>query len=345
MYYLGVDYHKAFSYCTIMDERGKVVKHGRMENNSEGVKRFMEGTGGKVTGVMEATRNWTLMYDWLEGEIEGVKLAHPLKVKAIAEAKIKTDKIDSKTLAHLLRCDLLPEAYVPTKEARYIRQVLRQRIFYVRVQTMLKNRIKGIVDKHPEIGKAPTDGIFGKKGTEWLKRIEIPDIDKKIIESDIELLGSVKERISKSDRYIEELGKKNILVKYLMSIPGIGKFFALLLCHEIDDINRFRDDKKLHAYAGLVPSTYASGNRVMHGHITKQGNKWIRWAMVEAVWPAIRKDGELRFFYNRLKAKKGANCAKVATAKRLLTIVYRILKDRRYYKVRGCPDIFLAVSQ
>jgi len=129
-----------------------------------------------------------------------------------------------------------------------------------------------------------------------------------------------------------------------MSIPGIGIFFVVLLCHEIDDISRFRDDRKLHAYAGLVPSTYASGNKVMHGHITKQGNKWIRWAMVEAVWPAIRKDGELRSYYERLKIKKNANCAKVATAKRLLTIVYRILKDKKYYQVHGCPDDILAVS-
>lgn len=345
MYYLGVDYHKAFSYCTMMDERGKVVKQGRMENSSFGVKEFVKDANTGIIGVMEATRNWTLMYDWLEEEIEEVKLAHPLKVKAIAEAKIKTDKIDSGTLAHLLRCDLLPESYVPTREARYVRQVLRQRIFFVRVQTMLKNRIKGIIDKHPEIGTPPVDELFGVKGLSWIKAVNLPEIDKKIIESDMELFESVKERISKSNQLIEELGKDDTRVKYLMSIPGIGKFFALLICHEIDDINRFRDDRKLHAYAGLVPSTYASGNRVMHGHITKQGNKWIRWAMVEAVWPAIRKDRELRSYYDRLKIKKGANCAKVATAKRLLTIVYRILKDRRYYQVHGCPDVSLAVSR
>lgn len=344
MYYLGVDYHKAFSYCTMMDEQGKVVKQGRMENSSDGVKGFVKGVDEEITGVMEATRNWTLMYDWLEEEIEEVKLAHPLKVKAIAEAKIKTDKIDSNTLAHLLRCDLLPESYVPSREARYVRQVLRQRIFFVRVQTMLKNRIRGIIDKHPEVGEPPVEELFGVKGFEWLKRVNLPEIDKKIVENDLELLTAVKKRISKSDKLIEELGRNDNRVKYLMSIPGIGKFFAVLLCHEIDDINRFRDDKKLHAYAGLVPSTYASGNRVMHGHITKQGNKWIRWAMVEAVWPAIRKDRELRSYYERLKIKKSANCAKVATAKRLLTIVYRILKDKRYYQVRGCPDVFLAVS-
>jgi len=344
MYYLGVDYHKAFSYCTMMDERGKVVKQGRMENSADGVKGFVKGVDGEITGVMEATRNWTLMYDWLEEEVEEVKLAHPLKVKAIAEAKIKTDKIDSNTLAHLLRCDLLPESYVPTKEARYVRQVLRQRIFFVRIQTMLKNRIRGIIDKHPEVGEPPVEALFGVKGFEWIKEVNLPEIDKKIVGNDLELLTVVKERISKSDKLIEELGEGDDRVKHLMSVPGIGKFFAALLCHEIDDVNRFRDDRKLHAYAGLVPSTYASGNRVVHGHITKQGNKWIRWAMVEAVWPAIRKDRELRAYYERLKIKKGANCAKVATAKRLLTIVYRILKDKRYYQVRGCPDFSMAVS-
>jgi len=345
MLYLGVDYHKSFSYCTLMDEQGKVVKQGRMENSADGVKDFVRDADGEVIGVMEATRNWTLMYDWLEEEIDGVKLAHPLKVKAIAEAKVKTDKIDSKILAHLLRCDLLPESYVPSQSARLVRQVLRQRIFYVRVQTMLKNRIRTIIDKHPEVGSPPVELLFGVKGMEWLRKVTLPEIDKKVMENDLELLKEVQERISQSDSLIAELGKDDERVKYLMSIPGIGKFLAVLLCYEIDDINRFRDDRKLHAYAGLVPSTYASGNRVIHGHITKQGNKWIRWAMVEAVWPAIRKDRELRSLYERLKIKKGANCAKVATAKRLLTIVYCILKERRYYQVHGCPDISLAVSR
>jgi len=328
-----------------MDEDGKVLKQGRMENSSEGVKEFVGNGKEEIAGVMEATRNWTLMYDWLEDEIEEVKLAHPLKVKAIAEAKVKTDKIDSRTLAHLLRCDLLPESYVPTKEARFIRQVLRQRIFFVRLQTMVKNRIRTLIDKHPEIGEAPVDDLFGNKGQKWIGEVELPEIGRKIIDSDIELLNSLKERIRQSDRLVEELGEEDQNVKYLLSIPGIGKFFALLLRYEIDDVGRFRDDKKLHAYAGLVPSTYASGNKVFHGHITKQGNKWIRWAMVEAVWPAIRKDAELRAFYERLKTKKSANCAKVATAKRLLTIVYRVLKEKRNYKVRGCPDFFLAVSR
>jgi len=345
MYYVGIDYHKKISYGTMMDERGKIVRQGMIKNSGGGIRSFFDGLDDEVIAVMEATRNWTLMYDWLDKIADKVKLAHPLKVKAIAEAKIKTDKIDSTTLAHLLRCDLLPEAYVPTKSARDARQILRQRMFFVRVQTMLKNRIRGIIDRHPEVGSPKVKDIFGKEGMKWLKRVQLPAPESKLIDGDIRLLEAVRERIRQSDKLVEELGKANERVKYLRSIPGVGKFFAVLICHEIDDINRFRTAKKLHAYAGIIPSTYASGDRVFHGRITKQGNKWLRWALIEAAWPAIRTDAGLRYFYERLRVKKGANVAKVATARRLLTIVYKVLKEERYYKVHGCPDVSLAVSR
>jgi len=335
MYYVGIDYHKKFSYGAIMDERGKVVKEGRIANTVEGVKEFVDGYYNKgVRGVMEATRNWTLMYDWLEESIEEVKLAHPLKVKAIAEAKIKTDKIDAKILAHLLRCDLLPEAYVPSKDVRRAREILRQRMFFVRIQTMLKNRIRGILDKHPDVKQPECSDIFGKGGFEWIKKVDLPETERKIIDGDIKLLEAVRERIEQSNQLVDELARGNKQIEYLMSIPGIGKFLAVLIYYEIEDINRFMNVKKLHAYTGLVPSTYASANRIYHGHITKQGNKWLRWALVEAVWPAIRRDIELRSFYDRIKSKSGANSAKVATARRLLTIVYKVLKENRYYQIR-----------
>jgi transposase len=315
-----------------------------MENSPAGVREFVKGAGDKITGVLEATRNWGLMYDWLEEEIEDVKLAHPLKVKAIAEARVKTDKIDSNILAHLLRCDLLPESHIPSREARYVKQVLRQRLFYVKIRTKLKNRIREILDKHPEIGKHPFAKIFGMGGIEWLENIEISKEDGTIMKSDLKLLKSVQERINKSDNLIEKLGKKDDRVNNLMSIPGIGKFLAVLVCHEIDDIERFKNPKKLHAYAGLVPSTYASGNRIIHGRITKQGNKWLRWGMVEAVWPAVRKDKWLNSYFERIKEKRGGNKARVATAKKLLTLAYYVLKEKRFYKVFGRSENYLAAS-
>jgi len=107
--YVGVDYHKKFSYGTIMTEEGEIIKQGRFANHPEAVSGFLgEHSGASCSAVLEATRNWTVMHDWLEELVDDVTLAHPLKVKAIAEAKIKTDKIDATTLAHLLRCDLIP---------------------------------------------------------------------------------------------------------------------------------------------------------------------------------------------------------------------------------------------
>lgn len=128
--------------------------------------------------------------------------------------------------------------------------------------------------------------------------------------------------------------KANANVRLLKTIPGIGEFFARLIDAEIDDISRFRSPKKLAAYAGLVSSTYSSGGKTYNGKIIKQGNKWLRWAFVEAVTPAIATDAELRDQYERLKPR-GANKARVAVARRLLTIAFQLLRDQRPYERRG----------
>lgn len=344
-YFIGVDFHKSFSYLAILDQLGQVVKHGKIINNPEELRHFLSPYRfNKCSAVLEAGRNWTLMYDWLEDIVKKVSLAHPLKVKAIASAKIKTDKIDAKVLAHLLRADLIPMAYVPTKEAQQARNILRQRMFFVRLQTMLKNRIRTILDRHPELERPPAKLLFAAKNRSWFKELPLPEVEHQLVLEDLLLLNALKERIAQSDTTIESLAKTKKEIHYLQTIPGIGLFFATLITYEIDDIERFPNPKKLAAYVGLVPSTYVSGNKAFHGRITKQGNKYLRWALVEAVWPAIRKDGELRSYYQRIKTRKGANPAKVATARRLLTIVYHILKEKRSYKIRQLPSFLPSKS-
>ena len=331
MHYIGVDYHKRYSYMVVKDRDGKVERRGTVNNSREEFRRFLEPyRPGKA--AVEATRNWGLIYDWLEEILDDVALAHPLKVRAIAEARIKTDKIS----ADLLRSNLLPEAYVPGKETREAKNVLRQRMFFVRVQTMVKNRIYAILDRHPEIlSQAPdVSDLFGASGMEWLKQVALPGEDNRLLAPELELLELLKRKISESNGAVKELAKRDRRVKLLRSIPGLGPFFSVLVAKEIDDISRFRDEKKLCAYAGLVPSTYASGGKVFHGRITKAGNKWLRWAFIEAVQPAISCDADLYAYYQRLRIKKGANAAKVATARRLLTIVYRVLSQERLYQKR-----------
>jgi len=333
--YIGVDYHKKYSYIVVKNEDGRVGGRGTVNNTKEEVQRFLEPYRPGMA-VVEATRNWGLIYDWLDEVLDDVTLAHPLKVKAIAEAKIKTDKISADILANLLRADLLPRAYAPSKQTRELKNILRQRMFFVRVQTMMKNRLHDILDRHPEVlSQAPeASDLFGAAGMQWLSQTALSGEDNKLLTSELGFLKFLKEEISQSNGTVKKLAKEDRRARLLQSIPGIGPFFSVLILYEIDDISRFRDEKKLCAYAGLVPSTHASGGKVFHGRITKTGSKWLRWAAIEAAQTAVRSDSEFHAYYQRIRIRKGTNAAKVATARRLLTIVYRLLRQGRFYEGR-----------
>lgn len=334
MHYVGVDYHKKSSYVTVLNEAGEVVKEADLANTKEALEAFLEGTVEEASAVVEAGRNWPVMYEWLEELVGEVTLAHPAKVRVIAEAKVKTDRIDSLKLAQLLRADLIPRAYVPGPVTRQQRRRLRQRMFLVRVSTMVKNRVHALIDRHPRLSRQAQQfqDLFGVAGWQWLAQVELPEAEAEILRTDLQLLEAVREHIKNSDRWVRQLARADERAQLLVTIPGFGHFFAVLIAVEIDDVSRFCRSGKLDAYAGLVPSTYASGSHVRHGRITKHGNKWLRWACIEAVYPAIRQDPDLYLLYSRLKARKGANVAKVAVARRLLTIAYRVLTERRAYR-------------
>jgi len=338
VHYIGVDYHKQYSYVVVKDAGGRVERKGTVPNSREELQNFL-GPYRPGTAVLEATRNWGLMYDWLEEILDDVALAHPLKVKAIAEARIKTDKISADILADLLRTNLLPRAYAPSKQTRDFKNLLRQRMFFVRVQTMVKNRINDILDRHPEIlcQSPQVSDVFGAVGLQWLDQLALLGPDQTLLGSELNLLKALRDKIHESDTIVRRLSREDTRARLLKTIPGIGPFFSVLIVYEIDDITRFTHEKKLCAYAGLVPSTYASGGKVFHGRITKTGSKWLRWAAIEAAQTAVRSNSEFRSFYQQLRFRKGSNAAKVATARRLLTIVYRLLQQGRPYEHRPVP--------
>lgn len=335
-YHIGVDYHKSYSHLVVQDSSGKTLRSGRVKNDRQSLGGFLERYRENSHAVVEATRNWMVIYDWLDDICDDVVLAHPLKVKAIADAKIKTDKIDATVLAHLLRADLVPEAWAPSERSRDLRVALRERMFYVRLRTMTKNRIVTVFDRYPEqTAQLKTLGdLFGKVGRIQLSQVNVSEIDRIQIDRGLAFIGDIDERIKQSEATIRAMTKANPNVRLLKTIPGIGEFFARLIDAEIDDIARFRNPKKLAAYAGLVPSTYSSGGKTYHGKIIKQGNKWLRWAFVEAVTPAIASDPQLRAQYEHLKIR-GTNKARVAMARKLLTIAFQILRDQRAYEPRG----------
>jgi len=333
-YHIGVDYHKKYSFMVVKDNRGQVLQSGQVLNQKKYVEKFVEPFREKGHAVVEATRNWVVMHDWLEELLDEVVLANPLKVKAIAEAKIKTDKIDASVLSDLLRADLIPQAHVPSAEARQLRTALRERIFFVHIRTKIKNRIHTIFDRYPEETKKlkPQTDLFGKEGREYLTKIKLSELDRTIVDRELALLDDLASYVKQAEQTIKALTQDNADVKRLLTIPGFGEFIARLVAAEIDGVERFRVAKKLHCYAGLVPSTYSSGGKTFNGRLIKQSNKWLRWALVEAVIPAVRCDEELKDEYERIKAKKGYNKAKVAIARKLLTIAYHVLKEKRNYR-------------
>lgn len=336
MNHVGIDYHKKFSHVSVMNEAGEKILERRIPNKRAALEDLFSELSGDSVAVVEATRNWVRIHDLVE-EFCPVKLAHPMKLKAIAWAKVKTDSIDSKTLADLLRADLIPEAHVPAREVRELREVLRQRAFFIRLRTALKNRIHVLVDRHPEYDEvaASFSDLFGKAGLRFLKSIELAEGERRRLDEELCLLEKLNELVKADDRWINELSEAKEEIALLRTVPGFGPLIAALLWAEIDGIDRFPHPKKLHAYAGLVPSTYQSSDRTRHGKLTKCGNKWIRWAAIEAVKAAVASDFELRELYYLHKRKNGSNRAKVVVSRRLLTIAFRVLKEKRSFRVRG----------
>jgi transposase len=331
--YAGVDAHRTSTHITVMDEAGKVLIRRRVASSSEGLRTVFASCHEPIKAVVEATYNWGPVYDWLVEIADEVLLAHPAKVRAIADARIKSDTIDSQTLAHLLRADLIPEAYAPSKEVRAVKRVLRQRMFFVRVQTMVKNRIRALLSQHAIVLPDVTD-LYGKAGLAWLHQLPLPEPDGQLLRDDLSLLAPLQERVAATDRLIAELAEGDEVVTWLASLPGIGPFFSVLLRYEVDDMTRFRSAKKFARYTGLIPSTYASNTRVFHGPLTKQGNKWLRWAFVEAVGPALRTSSALRRYHERIKARRGTHDAHVCTARKLAELAWIVWTERRCYEKR-----------
>jgi len=319
---------------TLMDEEGKELKNDRVWNFRSEVEKFLQGAGDEVKAVIEAGRSSYTMVDLLEELGVDVKIANPKEVKAIAKAKIKTDKRDSRILAHLLRADLIPEVYQRSGENRRRQRVLRQRAFFVGTMTRVKNKIRVLLAQQKEEiqGEASrVKNLFSRKGLEALKGLDLPDTDRGLLDGLLKMYHQLEKSIKESDELVETLYNKMPEAQLISTVPGFGKFFSVLVATEIADVGRFSKVEKLHSYAGVIPSTYASAERVYHGKIIKEGNKWLRWAAVEAVWPAIKSDFDLRLFFNKQAKRKNINAAKVATARRLLTIIYRILKEGRSY--------------
>lgn len=334
MRYVGIDYHKRYSVVCATDERGQQLRERRINGNSAaGFAQFFLELGETSKVVMEACWNWGWLYDLL-GEIEQVEqvvLAHPYKTRLIAEAQIKTDRIDARMLARLLRGDLIAQSHAPSAATRSRKQLLRQRLFWVRLRTMLRNRTHAILDRQRALERPQLRDLFGRRGQSWLHHLKLPTpADQPLLEQDLEVACVLESKIKQLDTLIGS--SQSPEEELLESVPGIGPVFSSVIATEIDGIERFASAAKLAAYAGVVPTTHASGGRVFHGRLLWQCNKWLRWALVEASWSAIQFSGYFGGLYAAARARgKNKNVAITCVAHRLAKIIWLLLQENRPY--------------
>jgi transposase len=329
--YYGIDIHKKYSVYTGVNEQGSVIRQGRLNNDKEAFKQAIGA--GPAKAVIEATGNWGYLHDLLEGMVEEVVVAHPLKTKAIASAKIKTDKIDSETLAQLLRTDFIPRSYIPPCEVREQRELLRYRLSLVRIQTRAKNKIHAILIKNGL--EHPYSDLFGKKGRSWLESIELRPVYMMELRGYLHILDILNEEIRMVSREIDEQAKADVRAMILKTHPGIGYYSALLILAEIGDIARFPSPNHLVSYAGLNPSVHSSGGITRYGHISKQGSAYLRWIMIEVAIIAARHSPRLGNFHKHIAYKHGKNTANIAVGRKILTSIYYMLKRKEEYKESG----------
>jgi len=311
---------------TAMEARGKIVQAGPVTNERLALRKYFRQFRGKEVQVaVEACGFWPAFREVVEPEVKRLVLVHPQRVKAIASAKLKNDRVDSETLAHLLRCDLLPESWKADGETQARRQQVRLRATLVRHRTRLKNQVHAVL--HQQGLRSPVTDLFGKRGRLWLAGVKLPVQARESVNVCLRLLDGYSEEIQKQNLQLSEKAKADKRAQWLMSIPGIGEFSAMMLLAEIGDIGRFADKEALCSYAGLVPRVRESAGKAARGGITRQGSSWMRWIMVEAAQVASRSSPAAKRYYERLSRKKHKHVARVALARKLLIAVYALLHD------------------
>jgi len=321
--YVGLDVHLRTCHATVMNEHGEILKQEKFPNERRELERiFKDIDDAKI--AMEACYCWQPVYELLESMGYEVKLAHPMKTRIIAEAKIKTDALDSEALAHLLRANLLPTSYVPPKELRELRELVRLRTYLVRERTRFKNKIRAELAKR---GIRFTKSPFAKRRAPLLRELGIGAVDNCLC-----MIGALDERIRRVSNELKRKASESEDAKLLMTIPGVGHFSALAVLAEIGDISRFGDGEKLCSYAGLVPSVHQSGAMKRYGRITKQGSGMLRWVIQECVWVHLQYDTWLTRFFYHLARRKGKKVAAVAAARKLLVVIYWMLKNREEFR-------------
>ena len=328
--YVGLDVHKRVVEACFVDQAGKVLHRERFTLNRHSLETFATKVLRPADhAALEVTTNCWAVADALRPHVARVVVSNPMATKAIAQAKVKTDKVDAHVLAQLLRCDFLPEVWQPDEATRRMRELTGRRAALVSQRTMMRNRIHSVLAMR--LVEAPLR-LFGAAGRQWLATVELDDQARLLVDSDLRQLEFLQQEIDALDGELARRGYASDQVKLLMTAPSIDVATAEALLAAWGDPHRFPDGDHAASALGLVPSTKQSAYNCYHGPITKRGNSQARWMLIEAAQHLDRHPGPLGHFFRRLLKKKNRNVAVVAAARKLAVICWQILVTGEPYR-------------
>lgn len=338
MIIIGLDVHpkSTTKYCIQEKESGRQLKIGECETNYEGfkleigpwIKRYPGAEVGMEAG--SKTYHVTTIINELGGKPR-VFSAEEVSAKSRSKKK-KTDYRDAMDLCNNFRTEsLVKEVKLPQKELKDLRTLMKGRDLYVNQRSQIINQTRSYMKEYGI--KDDIKDFNTKDSWERLLGKDIPEFLKEIFEIHSEQYRSLSENIKRIEEKMKEYEKESPEFEILKTIPGVGKILSAALKAYIFDINRFKSAKHLTSYFGLVPSCYDSGERVCHGRITKEGNKFVRKLLIEAAQHYCNPHSPLYPFYARLVGRKGWKKARVALAAKLCRMIYAILKKGEPFNI------------
>ena len=324
---VGMDLHRRRSVLVRMTEDGRRLGTARITNSPAELRAQIARAGTSPKVVLEATYGWYWAADTLAAAGAEVHLAHPLGVKAFSYRRVKNDERDAADLADLLRMGRLPEAWIAPSRVRELRELTRYRRRLVGLRTSCKDQVHAVLAK---LGVPVTcTDIFGVAGTAWLDQLGLPQPYAGKVTSLRQLTAELTAEISMLSEVTADLLRGDCGYQVIQQLPGIGPVLAAVITAEIGDVTRFKTAGQLCSWAGLTPRHRESDIKVARGHVTKQGSRLLRWALIEAIQciPADSVIGAAKQAIIARRGKEARSIAKVAAARRLLTLVYYGLRD------------------
>ncbi|MGH2712439.1 MAG: IS110 family transposase [Thermoleophilaceae bacterium] len=327
---IALDVHRDFCEVAIKDG-AEVRSPARIKTSQGELERFARSLGTDDQVALEATGPALRIARLIEPHVGRVVIANTRKLRAIAEAKVKTDKLDARTLCELLAAGFLPEVWSPDERTRALRRRLARRAALVRQRTRAKNELHAVLARNLQ-GKPPMSDVFGVRGREWLEALELPDDERETVTGCLRQVDFLDQEVSEGERVLARSALASEQIRRLMSVPGVNLVSAATFVATVGSIERFPTPRKLVSYVGLDPRVRQSGEApARHGHISKQGSPAARHMLCEASWIVVRTPGPLRAFYERVRARRGAQIALVATARKLCVLFWHLLTDETDY--------------